>query len=161
MTRSDPAQQPALRRAMANFATGLCIATTSVGSGRPHGATVERVMSASIDPPMILLSLPRSSALLARLNQGGSLGLNVLSEHQASLATRFSRDIHDRFAGVDWQDAGAPRLRGAHAWVLADVTSLVPAGDHTLVLADVLSAEAGPGRPLVYWQRTFGTHQTL
>lgn len=146
---------------MANFTTGLSVVTTSSG-GRPHGTTLSGVMALSVDPPMVLLSLARTSSLLGRLSRGGRFGINVLASHQEQVAIRFSQDVHDRFAGIAWQDDdGAPRLNDAHAWVLADVGSTVPAGDHVLVLGDVLGAETSPGRPLSYWQDTFGTHQEL
>ncbi|MFD1858827.1 flavin reductase family protein [Aeromicrobium camelliae] len=161
VTRADPGVQAGLRQAMANLTTGLCVVTTSSGGGRPHGTTMSGVMSLSMDPPMVLLSLARTSSLLARLSRGGTFGVNVLSAHQDQIALRFSKDVHDRFADIPWDDAGAPRLADAHAWVLADVSSLVPAGDHMLVLGDVVAAEAAGGRPLSYWQRTFGTHQAF
>lgn len=148
----------ALRASMANFATGLTVVTTSAG-GRPHGTTLSGVMSLSMEPPMVLLSLSRTSSLLARLSRGGLFGVNVLAAHQDQVAIRFATKVHDRFADIDWHDDGAPRIAGAHAWVLADVASTIPAGDHVLVLGDVVAAEQGPHAPLTYWQRTFGTHK--
>lgn len=150
--------EDALRDAMGNLSTGLTVVTTSSG-GAPHGTTLSAVMSLSMDPPMVLLSLSRTSSLLARLQRGGQFGINVLAAHHDQVAIRFSRDLHDRFADLKWEDEGAPRLADAHAWVLAEVSSTVPAGDHVLVLGDVITAEASEGRPLTYWQRTFGTHQ--
>lgn len=150
--------EDALRDAMGNLSTGLTVVTTSSG-GVPHGTTLSAVMSLSMDPPMVLLSLSRTSSLLARLQRGGQFGINVLAAHHDQVAIRFSRDLHDRFAHLAWNDEGAPRLADAHAWVLAEVSSTVPAGDHVLVLGDVISAEASTGRPLTYWQGTFGTHQ--
>ena len=149
-----------LRAAMGNLATGLTVVTTSDG-GRPHGTTLSGVMSLSMDPPMVLLSLARTSSLLGRLSRGGRFGVNVLAAHQDQVALRFATRVHDRFADIPWHDDGAPRIDGSHAWVLADVASTVPAGDHVLVLGDVVRAEAGTGRPLAYWQRTFGTHQAF
>lgn len=156
----DTTLETALRSAMANFATGLTVVTTSDG-GRPHGSTLSGVMSLSMDPPMVLLSLARTSSLLARLQRGGRFGVNVLAAHQDQVALRFATKVHDRFADIGWSDEGAPRLDDVHAWVLADVTQTVPAGDHVLVIGSVVQAEAGPHRPLVYWQRTFGTHQAF
>ncbi len=150
--------EDALRDAMGNLSTGLTVVTTSSG-GAPHGTTLSAVMSLSMDPPMVLLSLSRTSSLLARLQRGGQFGINVLAAHHDQVAIRFSRDLHDRFADLSWTDEGAPRLADAHAWVLAEVSSTVPAGDHVLVLGDVVTAEASGGRPLTYWQSTFGTHQ--
>lgn len=145
---------------MGNLPTGLTIVTTSSG-GAPHGTTLSAVMSLSMDPPMIVLSLARTSSLLARLQRGGRFGVNVLAAHQDQVAIRFSRRLHDRFADLEWHDDGAPRLAGSHAWVLGEVASTIPAGDHVLVVGDVLAAEAADGRPLTYWQSTFGTHQTF
>jgi flavin reductase (DIM6/NTAB) family NADH-FMN oxidoreductase RutF len=157
---TDTTLETALRSAMANFATGLTVVTTSDG-GRPHGSTLSGVMSLSMDPPMVLLSLARTSSLLARLQRGGRFGVNVLAAHQDQVALRFATKVHDRFADLAWTDDGAPRLDDVHAWVLADVTQTVPAGDHVLVIGSVVRAETGAHRPLVYWQRTFGTHQAF
>lgn len=157
---TGPVTESALRAAMANLPTGLTIVTTSSG-GRPHGTTLSAVMSLSLDPPMVVLSLAATSSLLARLKRGGRFGVNVLAAHQDQIALRFSQKLHDRFADLDWKDDGAPRLAGAHAWVLGEVSSIVPAGDHALVIGDVLVAEPSGGRPLTYWQRSFGTHQAF
>jgi flavin reductase (DIM6/NTAB) family NADH-FMN oxidoreductase RutF len=159
-TTVDTTLEKALRGAMANLATGLTVVTTSDG-GRPHGTTLSGVMSLSMDPPMVLVSLARTSSLLARLQRGGRFGVNVLAAHQDQVALRFSTKVHDRFADLGWSDDGAPRLDDVHAWVLADVTQTVPAGDHVLVLGTVLHAETGDHQPLTYWQRTFGTHKAF
>lgn len=152
----------ALRRAVDALAgtvpAGVAVITTGTG-GRPHGTTVRNVQRASTDPPLVAVTLSRTSSLLARLRQGGQLGVNLLAAHQDQLALRFSKDVHDRFADVPWTDAGAPRLEGIHAWALADVQTIIPAGDHSIVLADVLEAEVLGGAPLAYWQRGFGTVQ--
>ncbi len=153
------ATEAALREAMGNLPTGLTVVTTSTG-GVPHGTTLSAVMSLSMDPPMVVVSLARTSSLLARLQRGGRFGINVLASHQDQVALRFSQPRHDRFADLAWHDDdGAPRLPDSHAWVLAEVSSTLPAGDHVLVVGDVLAAESSTGRPLTYWQRTFGTHQ--
>ena len=153
--------EAALRAAMGNLPTGLTVVTTSSGGVR-HGTTLSAVMSLSLDPPMIVLSLARTSSLLARLSRGGRFGVNVLASHHDQVALRFSQKVHDRFADLPWtDDDGAPRLQDAHAWVLGEVASTVPAGDHVLVIGDVLDAASGPGRPLTYWQRSFGTHHTF
>jgi flavin reductase (DIM6/NTAB) family NADH-FMN oxidoreductase RutF len=158
-----PGGTPAsLRRAVDALANtlpaGVAVVTTS-GGGRPHGTTVRNVQRASTDPPLVAVTLSRTSALLARLRQGGRLGVNVLAAHQDQVALRFSKTVHDRFADIAWSDAGAPRLDGIHAWALADVQTIIPAGDHAIVLADVLESEVIGGAPLAYWQRSFGTVQ--
>ena len=74
---------------------------------------------------------------------------------------RFAGKGDDKFLDVPWQlENGAPALSDRHAWVALTVAQLVVAGDHTLVLGDVEGADVTTSRPLTYWQRTFGTHQT-
>lgn len=153
---------PALRRAVDALAhtlpAGVAVVTTS-GHGRPHGTTVRNLQRASSDPPLLAVTLSRTSSLLARLRQGGTIGVNVLGAHQDQVALRFAQDVHDRFTDLAWHDAGAPRLDDVHAWALADVETILPAGDHAIVLAGVLESEVVGGTALAYWQRSFGTVQ--
>lgn len=154
--------QEGFRDAMGNVAAAVSVVTTLSGpSGdRPHGATVSAFASLSMDPPMLLVSLQETSRLLALLTPGSHLGVNVLAAHQRDLALRFASRREDRFGDLDWVPRdGSPALAGAHAWVGTRVARLVPAGDHTLVLADVLAASCGEPTPLTYWRRTFGTHR--
>lgn len=158
----DPALQAAFRSAMGNVAGPVSVVTTHA-AGRPAGCTVSAFTSLSMDPPMLLVSLQRGSQLLGLLSVGATVGVNVLDSAQAGLAQRFASRHDDRFADVAWvlRD-GAPALAGAHAWVALRVARLVPAGDHVLVLGDVLNAwtdaQDDVTAPLTYHRRAFGTH---
>jgi flavin reductase (DIM6/NTAB) family NADH-FMN oxidoreductase RutF len=158
---SDVRLEHGLRAAMGNLVAGLNVITTSAG-GSPHGTTVSGVMSLSMNPPMVLISLGVRSRLLARLAEGTRFGVNILASNQDQVALRFSGSAPDRFADIPWfEDHGAPRIVDAHGWVAADVESLVPGGDHVIVLGRVVDAVASPGTPLSYHQRTFGTHKAF
>lgn len=151
--------QRAFRNAMSNVAAAVSVVTT-VQQERPHGTTVSAFMSLSMNPPQVLMSLDRTSGLLARLHVGSPLGLNVLAAHQEEIAVRFASKDADKFADIPWRlEHGAPVLADRHAWLAGRVYRRVDAGDHVLVLADVLHAEQGDEAPLTYWQRSFGTHR--
>lgn len=153
------ALQQAFRSAMSNVAAAVSVVTT-VQEGRSHGTTVSAFMSLSMNPPQVLVSLDRTSGLLARLHVGSTLGLNVLAAHQEEVAMRFASKDADKFAGIDWSlEHGAPALADRHAWLAGRVYRRIDAGDHVLVLADVLHAEPGDREPLTYWRRSFGTHE--
>jgi flavin reductase (DIM6/NTAB) family NADH-FMN oxidoreductase RutF len=159
---SDPVLQQAFRAAMGRVAAPVAVVTTHV-AGKPAGTTVSAFVSLSMEPPMLLVSLMRGSYLLSLLSVGSLVGVNVLGAHQADLATQFTGPHDERFSGVTWRLAdGAPALAEAHAWVSLRVARLVPAGDHVLVLGDVVDASAPgaptDGEPLTYHRRTFGTH---
>lgn len=160
---ADPsAERPPLERdfreAMRHVAAPVSVVTAYV-DGTPHGTTVSAFDSLSMDPPLMTVALQRSSRLLALVAPGTRLGVNVLSSTQASTAMRFARPAADRFAGLDWTLVdGAPRLPRVHAWIALEVRTLVPAGDHVVVIGAVIAAGPGTGRPLTYHDRLFGTH---
>jgi flavin reductase (DIM6/NTAB) family NADH-FMN oxidoreductase RutF len=151
--------QTSFRNAMGNVAAAVSVVTT-YADGAPYGTTVSAFSSLSMDPPMMLVSLDNRSSLLGRLDRGAALGVNVLAAHQSHVAGRFATAVDDRFAGVRWSLVeGAPALHETHAWAALRVSALVPAGDHTLVLGDVVSALAAEREPLVYHRRAYGTHR--
>jgi flavin reductase (DIM6/NTAB) family NADH-FMN oxidoreductase RutF len=151
-----------LRDVMAEVATPVSVVTSMV-AGAPHGTTVSAFASLSMNPPMILVSLDRSSNLLAVVRTSGRFGVNVLGHAQAGIARAFARKGGaEKFAGVEWAaEAGLPRLAGALGWLVCDVAALVEGGDHVVVTGHVVVAEKQPGDPLTYHRRTFGTHAAL
>ncbi|UIZ91516.1 flavin reductase family protein [Corynebacterium sp. CNCTC7651] len=151
----------AFKDAMSQLAAAVTVVTTGTADA-PHGTTVSAFMSLSLEPPMVLVSLDQRSSLLAQLEVGSPIGVNVLSTEQGGLARSFATRGIDRFAGVDWCMAdGAPKLDGNHTWVAGTVARMIEAGDHVLVLVDVCCAEVNSNQPLLYWQREFGTHGSL
>lgn len=149
------------RTAMGNVATPVAVVTT-FDDEIPHGTTVSAFTSLSMEPPMLLVSLDNTSALLPRLEVGVRFGLNVLASHQDQIALRFAQKRERKFEDIPWFAGDlAPRIVDAHAWVALDVAGLIEAGDHTIVTGTVLAAQASIGTPLTYYQRAFGTHRTF
>lgn len=149
----------AFRAAMGHVASPVAVVTT-YADGRPAGSTVSAFMSLSMQPPMLLVSLDARSSLLPLLPVGAAMGVNILASGQSEVATLFATRGADRFATVAWEVRdGAPALADTHAWVATRVASLVPAGDHVLVLADVVGASHRTQEPLVYHRRSYGTHR--
>ncbi|MGN5236461.1 MULTISPECIES: flavin reductase [unclassified Rhodococcus (in: high G+C Gram-positive bacteria)] len=154
--------QQDFREAMASVATPVSVVTTT-WEGEHYGATVSAFSSLSMDPPMVLVSLDKRSALLTAMRSAGRFGLNILAASQASTASRFAsgRGV-GKFEGVKWRpDAGLPRIDGALSWLACDVVEVVEGGDHLIALGAVASVEACEGFPLTYHRRVFGTHLAL
>lgn len=149
------------RDAMAQLPGPVSVISALAGD-RPHGTTVSAVISLSLTPPMILVSLDRHSDLLAIITATRTFGVNVLSASQTDLALRFAGKGTGKFDGVAWELVqGAPRLPGTSAWLRCGVADLVDGGDHVVVLGEVTGADAAPVAPLTYHARTFGTHAPL
>lgn len=149
------------RSAMGSVAAAVSVVTTLDGDV-PLGSTVSAFGSLSMNPPMMFVSLDNRSSLLSRLRIGSQAAVNVLAVHHDQVALRFAQRGIDKFADLSWTVVdGAPALEDRHALVSVRVAQLVPGGDHTMVLADVVAADVTPGAPLTYWRRTFGTHHAF
>jgi flavin reductase (DIM6/NTAB) family NADH-FMN oxidoreductase RutF len=149
------------RKVMAAVATPVCVVTTLSG-GRPHGTTVGAFASLSRNPPMVVLSLARTSELLTVIRSTMRFGVNVLGSTHAHWAIAFARKGGAaKFEDIPWSvDSGLPRLPDT-GWLVCRVARLVDGGDHLLVLGDVTAAHAADGLPLTYHGRMFGTHAVL
>ncbi|MCG5468952.1 flavin reductase family protein [Micromonospora sp. LAH09] len=160
---ADP-DEPALlqddfREVMAHVCTPVAV-VTAMSNGLPHGTTVSAFASLSMDPPMILVSLSRSSDLLAVVRATRCFGVNMLASEQSALAVGFARKGGtDKFNGVPWQPEGdVPRIPDAAGFLVCRVSRLVEGGDHIILLGEVVSAHPERARPLTYHRRAFGTH---
>lgn len=156
---ADPAA--AFRDVMAGVCTPVAVITALDGN-RPHGTTVSAFTSLSLDPPMVLVSLARSSDLLGLIRRTGTFGVNVLGRDQHALAAGFARKGKSKFDGVRWSaDRAVPRIAEVAGWLACEVRDLVPGGDHVMALGEVVSAAATDAAPLTYHRRAFGTHAPL
>jgi flavin reductase (DIM6/NTAB) family NADH-FMN oxidoreductase RutF len=93
---ANDATRETFRQAMGRFATGVTVVTT-IHSDQPYGLTVSAFCSVSLDPPLVLVSLQKSSQTLACIDKNRCFAVNVLAGHQQPLAVRFaSRDRRDK-----------------------------------------------------------------
>ena len=80
--------------------------------------------------------------------------VNILSNEQTELSNRFAAYDGDRFDGVNWKnwETGAPILDGAIAAIDCVRKKLIDAGDHIIILGEVLRAEKFSEQdPLIYF----------
>lgn len=148
-----------LRRALGRFATGVTVITTLAQDGTPLGFTANSFNSVSLDPPLILWSLSRSSSQLGAYRGAAAYAVNILTAEQESVARQFAQKDADRFEGVDWDAGidGVPVLPGCLAVFECAHEAVYPAGDHELFIGRVERVTERPGRPLTYFGGGFGT----
>jgi flavin reductase (DIM6/NTAB) family NADH-FMN oxidoreductase RutF len=140
------------------FATGVTVATTESIYG-PHGATANAVMSVSLEPLLVLVSIQTGSRMDSAMKHSDNFALSILSDMQREIADYFadSSRPHDRRAFELFPHyrakTGAPLLKGALAYVDCRTVDIHPAGDHTLFIGRALYVEsAEAGRPLLYFR---------
>ncbi len=144
----DPAI--ALRRTLGMFATGVTVITTSAHD-EVHGMTANAFMSASLNPPLVLISVDRRAQMCNLLHQGDRYGVSILSEHQSELADRFAGRADPDLPQPAFEIVrDTPLVEGALAHFVARVDRSYYAGDHSLFLGQVEYARHNEGAPLLY-----------
>lgn len=142
------------RRVMGLFATGVTVVTAALGE-RTHAMTANAVMSVSLDPLLVCVSVGRTARMNQFLEEAGGFAVNILSEDQEDLSRYFAgmwqRPAPPDYRFVPW--VGGPRLEGALASVGCSLYRVVEAGDHRLFLGQVraLHRSQGPWRPLLFF----------
>jgi flavin reductase (DIM6/NTAB) family NADH-FMN oxidoreductase RutF/DNA-binding MarR family transcriptional regulator len=148
----DPTQDPrAFRRALAQYPTGVTIITASSGD-RQVGVTANSFSSVSLDPPLVLWSIDRKSTSFDTFLEATHFAVNVLSEDQTDLSTRFSRTSETKFDGVDWLagTGGAPLLNGVAAQLVCKREIEHDGGDHIILIGRVEQYNRFEQEPLVF-----------
>jgi len=151
---ATPIDPHRLRHALGRFATGVTIVTTLAPDGRPLGLTVNSFNSLSLEPPLVLWSLRRSSGSLGVFRAAPRFAVNVLTEGQAELSRQFASRGEHRFDPPCWQrdgDTGLPLLAGAAASFVCETAARHEAGDHELFIGRVLSLVESHEAPLLFY----------
>jgi 3-hydroxy-9,10-secoandrosta-1,3,5(10)-triene-9,17-dione monooxygenase reductase component len=128
------------RSVLGRLPTGVVIVTGG-DPEHPSGLVVGSFMSVSLDPPLVAVCPAKTSTSWPALQETGTFCANVLHGDQTELARTFSRSGGDKFAGVPYRPSpatGAPLLEGVAAWIDCKIDQTIEAGDHWLVLGEVL-----------------------
>lgn len=150
---ADPAQ---FRNVLGHYVTGVVV-VASVRDGRQHGITVNSFTSVSLDPPLVAFCAAHSSGTWPAIRAAGRFAVSVLASSQREVCSLFAAKGVDRFAAVPWTpgSTGQPVLDDAIAWLECRIDAIHPAGDHDLVVGEVLDFGARDGSPLVFFQSGF------
>lgn len=153
----------------ADFATvlgkipsGLFILTAYDSEGRETGMLASWVQQAAFEPPAVTVAVNRQRFLHDSLQPGAHVALSVVGETQKQFLSHFGRGFavgEPAFEGIeiDHTPAGLPILRDALAWLGGVVQEKVTAGDHSILLVTVTSAQANAvlttERPFVHLRK--------
>ncbi len=156
--RVDPTT---FRAAMGSFLTGVAVMTTHV-DGVPHGMTASAISSVSLEPPLVLVCVERTTLMADRVQQAGVFALSFLPEDRSEVSNRFA--VGDReegepeFVGLATRTAvtGSRLLTDATGSVDCRVHSIADGGDHLVVIGEVVAADVGGDAPLAYYRGGYG-----
>ncbi|MEZ5708608.1 MAG: enoyl-CoA hydratase-related protein [Blastomonas sp.] len=139
------------RDALGQFATGVTIITTRASDGTPAGVTCSSFNSVSLDPPLILWSLARTSRSMAAFEQSDAFAVHVLAADQDPLANHFASKAEDKFAGLEFGGGeGPPLFDGCSARLTCAMRHRYDGGDHVIMVGEVLEFEHDSRAPLLF-----------
>ncbi|MEX2423301.1 MAG: flavin reductase family protein [Acidimicrobiia bacterium] len=128
-----------LREAFGEFMTGVTVVTTLDRDGEPSGLTVNSFSSLSLDPPLALFSLGRSSNTFEAFEAHNGFVIHVLGADQIDLATQFATREADRFDGVEWTEGidGLPVIADTLASFECSREHTYEGGDHLILVGRI------------------------
>lgn len=158
MSASTALDPRALRTAFGAFATGVTVVTTRTPAGVDAGLTANSFSSVSLDPPMVLWSLGKTSSNIEAFRAASHFAVHVLSAAQEALSARFGSKGADRFAGLPVSRAagGVPLLDGCAARFVCRTAHQYEGGDHVIFVGEVLALEHAATPPLVFHGGRYG-----
>jgi 3-hydroxy-9,10-secoandrosta-1,3,5(10)-triene-9,17-dione monooxygenase reductase component len=146
-----------LRSAMRRFAAGIAVATF-VSDGEGNGLTVGSLVSLSLEPPLVGISIGLDSARYEPLRHAGRFAVSILAGDQEAVAQHFARSGIPPLAlwrGIPLRESerSEPLIDGAVAWLGCVTRAEHWAGDHTIFVGEVEWIELGREAPaLVYFR---------
>ena len=153
MTETEPAGPDVdlMKQVHKRFVTGVTVVTT-LADGIPKGLAVNAFSSISLDPPMILVCVQKSSSTYESLFCATHLAVNILSADQMDVASTFATKKTDKFAEVDWRSGphGSPLINGSSAVMEAEICERLQASTHSIFIARVRHAEVDDADSMVY-----------
>jgi flavin reductase (DIM6/NTAB) family NADH-FMN oxidoreductase RutF len=139
-----------LRRAFGAFATGVTVVTMQRAGQEPMGFTANSFTSVSLDPPLLLVCLAHGMRSYPAFAAAGNFAVNILADDQQELSGRFASRGADKFANTGWRPGrtGSPLLDGVVAWFDCRVHELHDAGDHSILIGEVVDYAYNNRMPL-------------
>jgi 3-hydroxy-9,10-secoandrosta-1,3,5(10)-triene-9,17-dione monooxygenase reductase component len=160
---SEAQAREALGRALGMIPSGIFVVTARRDAVR-SAYVGSWIQQAAFEPPSITIAMNKQRPLLSLLTNGSGIGVNILGRRQSAIYAHFEPGFaldQDPFAGVSTQTliTGVPLLSDAFAYLDCRVKSLIDAGDHTIVLAEVLAGGAQlDGEPMTYTRQSGFTY---
>lgn len=140
------------RNALGAFATGVTVVTTRSTEGIDVGLTANSFNSVSLEPPMVLWSLAKTSRALPIFMNADFFAIHILASDQEALSSRFARPAEDKFANLtlDRGPASIPLLQDCTARFQCRTAFRYEGGDHMIFVGQVEAFDHSPRRPLVF-----------
>jgi steroid delta-isomerase-like uncharacterized protein len=155
-TEVETFEGDALRSMHRKMVTGVTVVAVDA-AGEPRGLAVNAFSSVSLDPPLILVCVQKSSSTYSHLLAAKYFSINVLAADQVGVARVFATKQDRKFDQVDWHpgEHGVPLIDGAAAAMEVELQDTLHALTHTIFIGRVRRVTTTPAAPLVYTEGKF------
>ena len=147
-----------LREVMRRFPAPVAVVTAQ-HEGERFGLTVGSLVSLSLEPQLVGISIGKDSSSHEPIRRAGGWAASLLAATQTDVAQHFARSGIPPVAlwvGVDVRNgARGPHVEGALGWLDCRTVAEHEAGDHTIFIGEVVDAEVHEGSPLLYYRRGY------
>ncbi|HET7761039.1 MAG TPA: flavin reductase family protein [Phycicoccus sp.] len=160
---SEPLDPAVFRQAMGRVVHGVSVLTTVAG-GHDHAMTADTVTSVSLEPLLVLCCAETEARYHDAVLESGVWGVSVLAADQRAASEWFAtrgRPLHgqlDRTPFHRGEKTGVALLDGALMHLEVRTTDVHPAGDHSIIVGEVLSIALPDtvGSALVHYRGRYG-----
>lgn len=137
-----------LRTVFGIFPTGV-VAVAAQVDGEVLGLAASSFTSVSLDPPLVSVSVAKTSQTWPTLRRARNIGVTILGDHQGLVARQLAGPSQSRFRGLDLviTDRDAVLIVDGLARLDTTIYREVEAGDHLIVLLELRAAEHLSGTP--------------
>lgn len=123
--------------------------------------TINSLVSLSLDPMLVSWSLQNSASLYDTYSGAAEFAFSILADNQQALARRYAARGDSALDPADFTQgpSSLPVISGALAHIACRRFAVHPAGDHTLILGEVIGMAQAPsgGHPLLFFAGRFGS----
>jgi flavin reductase (DIM6/NTAB) family NADH-FMN oxidoreductase RutF len=149
------------RDVMSCFPAGVAVVTARDAGQRPRGLTLSAFCPVSLDPPLVLVCVAKTSNTLAALRAAGGFTVNFLAGGREHLAVLYASKAEEKFEGIGWRPPATPEggpilHEDSAAFAVCVTRQAIDAGDHWVFIGEVQEAATIPDRlPLLYHRRAY------
>src|SRR4029077_2503883 len=149
------------REVMATFPSGVVVLTAFGEDGLPRGLTVNAFCAVSLEPPLALACIEKTSNTLPAVQRSGGFTANILAAGREQLARRMATKLSEQFDNIKWRppsaESGGPILEeDSAAFAVCTLRQTLEAGDHWIVVGLVTDGAQREGvTPMIYSRRLY------
>ncbi|MCJ8056764.1 flavin reductase [Shinella curvata] len=142
------------RDMLGSFMTGVTVVATRGGDGVVRAFTANSFTSVSLDPPLVLACLAKTSGSYDTFSSAEHFSISVLGDWQRQISNAFASrdplvkaDALARLGGAD-----VPFVEQSLATMICARDRIIDAGDHVILLGAVERFQSKNGQPLGYFR---------